>query len=78
VGPVTLAITTKPLQRPKYSGAHLHDFQLWFRDNEPKLQAWYDETARYCDPRDHADFMQFCLSQHDVELMRLGRKLGDA
>jgi hypothetical protein len=72
VGPVTLAITTQPIQCPKYSGANLHDFQLWFRDNEQKLGAWYVDCGGL---GQSADFADFCRVQHDIELMRLGERM---
>jgi hypothetical protein len=55
-----------PVRRPEYNNARIADFQLWYRDNEPRLTEYYESLGAWVHEVDD-DFFSFAITQHDME-----------
>lgn len=63
-------ITVMPVQRPTYRNERIHDFRLWYRDNEPVLEAYWKQLEGYLTQADREagvpeDYWMFAAVQHE-------------
>jgi len=66
-------ITARVIEAPRYLNGRIHDFSLWYRDNEPTLSRYWDElgAALPANERNGGDFWEFAAVQHEREEIRL-------
>lgn len=64
-------ITLTAIQIPEYRNERIRDFGLWYRDNLPELERYYNELRPYCEDEPLQDFFEFSAIQHERAEMQM-------
>lgn len=64
-------LMVRAIQIPQYRNDRLRDFRLWYQDNLPELERFYNELKPYCDEGVEPlnDFFSFAVLQHERQEM---------
>lgn len=65
-------LTVRPIRIPEYRNDRLRTFRLWYADNLPELERFFNEIKPYCEEgvEPLQDFFTWAAIQHEREEMK--------